>query len=329
VSRYFLGVDIGSTKCHALVAGDDGQIVGFGRAGAGNHQVVGYAGMIAAVRATTTQALELAGLTAKQIAFAGAGISGYDWPSQHAQMIDALRAAGIVAPLEVVNDAVLGLVAGAAEMWGVALVAGSGSNCRGLDRYGREGRVSGEGVRFGEYGGASELVFLALQAVSRAWSRRGPATSLSDAFVAACGARNLDDLVEGLALDRYQLGAGVAPLVFEAAIAGDQVACELLTHSAHALADLAIGVIRQLDLERETFDVVLLGGLSNGGVLLSSPLEAAIHVAAPGAPLVRLSAPPAVGGVLLAMRQAGAYRPELRDLLAASAAGWLNKRQGN
>jgi N-acetylglucosamine kinase-like BadF-type ATPase len=323
MSRYFLGVDVGSTKCHAVVAGDDGQILGFGRAGAGNHQVVGYAGMAAAVRAATGPALELAGLAADQIAFAGVGISGYDWPSQHAQMIDALRAAGIVAPLEIINDAVLGLLAGAADMWGVALVAGSGSNCRGRDRNGREGRVSGEGVRFGEYGGASELVFLALQAVSRAWSRRGPATSLSGAFVAASGARNLDDLIEGLALDRYRLGAGAAPLIFEAASAGDAVARELLAHSARALADLAAGVIRQLDLERETFDVVLLGGLYNGGASLIDPLGAAIHAAAPGARLTRLAPPPVVGAVLLAMRQARALRPELRDLLAAGAAEWL------
>ena len=117
--RLVLGVDVGSTKCHALVAGDDGQILGFGRAGAGNHQVVGYAGMAAAVRAATAPALELAGLAADQIAFAGVGISGYDWPSQHAQMIDTLRAAGIAAPLEIVNDAVLGLLmaVSAAPAW--------------------------------------------------------------------------------------------------------------------------------------------------------------------------------------------------------------------
>jgi len=320
MSRYFLGVDIGSTKSHALIADEAGQVLGFGRAGAGNHQVVGYAGMVDAVRAAGAQALAQAGLAAEQIACAGVGISGYDWPSQHAQMIETLRAAGIVAPIEIVNDAVLGLLAGTAKMWGVALVAGSGSNCRGRDRHGREGRVAGEGVRFGEYGGASELIFLAFQAVSRAWSRRGPATSLGAAFAAAVGARDLDDLIEGVACDRYQLSAAAAPLVFQAAAAGDAVARALLARCGRELAGLAIGVIRQLDMEREAFDVVLLGSLFNGGALLTEPLAAALGEVAPRARLTRLAAPPVLGAALLALHAAGAARPELRDLLAAGVA---------
>jgi N-acetylglucosamine kinase-like BadF-type ATPase len=319
MSHYFLGVDIGSTKSHTLIADNNGQILGYGRAGAGNYQVVGYEGMAAVLQAATAQALTRASLTAEQIAFAGLGISGYDWPSQRTRMIETIRAAGIGAPLEIVNDALLGLLAGAPEMWGVALVAGSGSNCRGRDRNGREGRVSGEGVRFGEYGGASELVFLAFQAVARAWSRRGPATSLSDAFVRASGARDLDDLIEGVALDRYQLVAGTAPLVFQAAGAGDLVARELLAQCGQGLADLALGVIRQLELEREIFDVVLLGSLYHGGALLTEPLDATIRAVAPGARLKRLTAPPVVGAVLLAMQQAGIVRPELRDVLEAGA----------
>jgi N-acetylglucosamine kinase-like BadF-type ATPase len=319
MSRYFLGADIGSTKSHALIADNNGQILGYGRAGAGNYQVVRYEGMAVALQAATAQALTRAGLTADQIAFAGVGISGYDWPSQRVRMIETIRAAGIGAPLEIVNDALLGLLAGAPEMWGVALVAGSGSNCRGRDRSGREGRVSGEGVRFGEYGGASELVFLAFQAVARAWSRRGPATSLSDAFVLASGARDLDDLIEGMALDRYQLAADAAPLVFQAAGAGDLVARELLAQCGQGLGDLALGVIRQLELESEIFDVVLLGNLYNGGALLTEPLGATIRAVAPGAHLRRLAAPPVVGAVLLAMQQDGVFQPELRDVLAAGA----------
>ena len=33
--KYFLGVDIGGTKSHALIADENGQAVGFGQAGAG------------------------------------------------------------------------------------------------------------------------------------------------------------------------------------------------------------------------------------------------------------------------------------------------------
>lgn len=319
MTAYFLGVDIGATKSHALIADGDGRILGFGQAGAGNYQTVGYRGMAAALREVTAAALAGTGLTIERIAAAGMGIGGYDWPSQRPRMIRTIRKAGITAPLEIVNDAVLGLLAGTEEGWGLALVAGTGSNCRGRDQDGREGRVTGEGIRFGEYGGAGELVFLALQAVSRAWSWRGPASGLSEAFIAATGARDLDDLLEGLALGGYHLGAEAAPLVFQAAETGDSVAQELVALAARELATLAIGVIRQLNLERRSFDVVLVGSLYNGGTLFIEPLRGAIHAVAPGARLARLAVPPVVGAVLLAIRHDIGLAPGVRVALVGNA----------
>ena len=305
MQRFFLGVDIGATKTHALVADETGRAVGFGQAGPGNYQVVGYAGMAAALRIATDQALVMAQVEHGQLAGAGLGIGGYDWPSQRPGMLQTIQEAGVQAPLEIVNDAVLGLLAGAAEGWGVALVAGTSNNCRGRDQHGREGRVTGEGVRFGEYGGATELVMRAVHAVTAAWSRRGPTTRLADAFISAVGAQSLDDLLEGLALERYRLDADAAPLIFQVAESGDAVAQQVIAWSAHELGDLAVGVIRQLDFERLNFDVVLLGSMYNGGALLLEPLRATIHAVAPGARLTRLDVPPVVGGVLLGMQQAG------------------------
>src|SRR5258705_2864022 len=192
---YMLGVDGGATKTPALVADETGRAFGFGQAGPGNYQVVGYEGMALALRAATAAALAMAGVTIERIAGAGLGVGGFDWPSQRPRMLEMVAEAGLHAPLEIVNDAVLGLLAGAAEGWGVALVAGTSNNCRGRDRRGREGRVTGEGLQVREYGGAAELVMKAVHAVAGAWSRRGTATSLTDAFVAAAGAQTVDDLL--------------------------------------------------------------------------------------------------------------------------------------
>ena len=48
MTRYYLGVDIGATKSHGVIADENGRAVGFGAAGPGNHEVVGYDGLIAA-----------------------------------------------------------------------------------------------------------------------------------------------------------------------------------------------------------------------------------------------------------------------------------------
>ena len=315
MKRYVLGVDIGSSKTHALVVCEGGELLGVGEAGAGNHQTVGYDGMAAALRTASGQALAAAGLQAEQLAAVGLGVSGYDWPSQLPQMIQIVREAGIHAPVEVVNDAVLGLVAGAPDLWGLALVSGSGSNCRGRDRHGREGRVAGEGVPFGEYGGGTELAFLSFQAVSRAWSRRGPTTRLSEVLVDEVGAVSVDDLIEGVSVGRYDVSNRVAPRIFAVARAGDAVAIDLLTQLGHGLADMAAGVIRQLALEQEEFPVVLVGSLFKGGPLLTEPLAQALHAVAPGAWFTHLSAPPVVGGALLALQRLGPVTPGTRTRL--------------
>jgi N-acetylglucosamine kinase-like BadF-type ATPase len=313
MSDFFLGVDIGATKSHALIADETGLALGFGQTGPGNYQTVGYPGMAAALHEATARALSMAGLSIDQIAGAGFGVGGYDWPSQRPRMLEIIQELGLRTPVALVNDAVLGLVAGADDGWGVAVVAGTSNNCRGRDQQGREGRVVGEGPRFGEYGGAVELVAKALQSVAAEWTQRGPTTRLTSALVDRLGARDVADLLEGLALGHYHLSAQMAPLVFQVAQAGDAVAQEVIAWAGRSLGDLAIGVIRQLGFERLNFDVVLVGSLFKGGALLTTPMHETIHALAPGARLTRLTAPPVVGGVLLGMEQAG------RDIIPARA----------
>ena len=47
MTRYYLGVDVGATKSHALIADESGRAVGFAAAGPGTRQVVGYDGLTA------------------------------------------------------------------------------------------------------------------------------------------------------------------------------------------------------------------------------------------------------------------------------------------
>lgn len=322
MTAYFLGLDVGATKTHALVADEIGRVLGFARAGPGNQQSVGYAGMAVALREATAAALAMAGVAADRLAGAGFGIGGYDWPSQQPRMLETIdQALGLRAPLAIVNDAVLGLLAGTSAGWGVSLVAGTSTNCRGRDPQGREGRVTGDGWRFGEYAGGGELVMKALHVVVAAWSRRGPPTRLTEALVAHAGARHVDDLIEGLALNRYRLGPAAAPLVFAVARAGDPVAQDVITWAGQELAGLVVGVARQLGFERLRFEVALLGSVFDAGEPLLTPLRAAIHAGAPRARVKRLQAPPVIGAVLLGMEQAGRDPAAARRALLRNCAG--------
>ena len=140
MTDFYLGVDVGGTKSHALLADQDGRVVGFGEGGAGNYEVVGWEGLRQTLQDTVGQALASASIAREQVTGAGFGIAGYDWPGEEAPTRQAIESLGLSAPYGLVNDATIGLLAGAADGWGLVVVAGTSNNCRGRDRQGREGQ---------------------------------------------------------------------------------------------------------------------------------------------------------------------------------------------
>ncbi len=320
--RYFLGVDVGGTKTQALIADESGCALALGEGGPGNHEEVGYAGLANAMRQAVDQALAHAGLSIEQIAGAGFGVAGYDWPSEREPTLQAIATLGLDAPVQAVNDALIGLLAGSAGGWGVAVVSGTGCNCWGWDRSRqRIGQVTGSGLAMGEGAGGSEVVAKAVQAVAQAWTRRGPPTQLTETLLKHTGSRDVEDLLEGLCTARIWLDASVAPLVFEVATAGDKVAQSIIRWAGQELGELANAVIRQLGFEALEFDVVLVGSMYDAGPALIEPMRATIAALAPGARLVKLTYPPVVGAVLLGMEQAGVDAAGVRETLLRSAGG--------
>jgi N-acetylglucosamine kinase-like BadF-type ATPase len=323
---YFLGIDVGSSKTHALIVDNQGRCLGFGHSGGGNHQGRGYEVTTQAIRESFEQAARMAGLGDAQIAGAGFGIAGYDWPSELEDHLGCIReATGLACPLAVVNDGINGLMAGTTHGWGVNVTAGSGVNARGRDRQGREGRIVGNGTYFGEYGGGIEIVGSALQEVSYAWIKRNPPTTLTGIFLKATGAKSEIDLMEGLSNGYYHLYPAIAIQIFEAARTGDEAALRVIHFSGRELGHLAVAVIRQLNLEDEEVEVVQSGSVFDGGALISDPMREVILAAAPKAKIIRLNAPPVLGSLLLGMEAGGFDGYPLREQIIASTREWLEQ----
>jgi N-acetylglucosamine kinase-like BadF-type ATPase len=316
---YFLGIDIGATKSHALIANQAGKAVGFGSAGPGNHEVVGWDGHREVLETITQQALESAGIERSEIRGAGFGMAGYDWPSQRQPTLEAIASLGLACSFEAVNDAVLGIFAGTSEGWGISIIAGTGENCWGVDRERNYGRMTGNSMLMDEYGGAATIVYKAVRTIARAWSLRGPQTALAEAFMEHTGASSPADLLEGLVTGCYELDADIAPLVFEVAEAGDPAAVEVLWWAGDGLGQMVNGVIHQLSFEEQEFEVIMAGSTFKGGDLLIKPMKETVLQLAPGAKFLRLAASPVVGGVLLGMEQAGVNGYVHRSRLIESA----------
>jgi N-acetylglucosamine kinase-like BadF-type ATPase len=327
--KYFLGIDGGGTKTHALVADETGQAVGFARGGTGTWEAVGYDGLTETLRDVSRRALDMAGLRMEQITGTGLGLAGYDWPSQKQAHLEALANAGLRPPLQLVNDVALGISAGAEAGWGISIGSGTGCNCRGRSKdHQREGRVVGGANHWsGEAAGGFDILLRAMRAVSFEWTRRGPPTALTPAFIEHVGAKDLDDLVEGAYVGRFDFDPSLIMLIFEVARAGDPQAVDVMRWAGQELGGMAVGVINQLDLHKEDFDVVLIGSIFDGHPAIQESVGETVHRVAPGARLVRLNLPPVVGGVVLGMEAAGVDFRNVRARLIETTEKLLSVEQ--
>lgn len=323
--NFLIGVDVGSSKTHALLTNTSGQVLSFTESGCGNYEVVGAEGMTMAIKSAITDCLGEAKISKDRILSMGFGIAGYDWPSERSLMTHAIEAVGIDAEFSLVNDAEIGLIAGAPGGWGIAVDAGTGNNIRGRNKNGRIGRITGNGIPFGEFGGASEMVWLARTAATYAWSQRGSKTKLTSIFIEHAGVENEDALIEGLATNQINLPPILAKSIIQTALAGDQVAKGVVQFSARDLAKNVNAVIKQLDLKDEEFDIVLIGSLFKAGDIYISPFVQTIHSFAPGAKFITLEAPPVLGAVFLAAEKAKIMSHDFREAIIKSTKMLLNQ----
>jgi N-acetylglucosamine kinase-like BadF-type ATPase len=317
--KYFLGIDVGSSKTHALIVDECGQCLGFGKSGGGNHQSVGYERVGEVLQQAFGEACQMSGVAKDQIVGAGFGVAGYDFPSDREAHLHAIAGLGLTCPVEVVNDGWNGLFAAATHGIGVNVTAGSGVNCRGRGRHGQEGRVVGNGTEFGEYGGAIEIVFRAAQFVNYAWIKRIPPTKLTAIFLEATGAQDEMDLMEGLSNHYYHLFPSIAIQISEAARSGDEAALDVVRWAGEELGWLAISVARQIEMENEEVEIIQSGSVFEAGEILTEPMRRRVLEYCPKAKLIRLDGPPVVGPVILGMEQAGFDGYTVREKIVRSA----------
>jgi N-acetylmuramic acid 6-phosphate etherase len=308
----YLGIDGGGTHTVALLAraaagsGARWTLLGRGEAGPSNLQAVGTDCALGALDEVVTKAFAAAGLERVPVAGACLGLAGAGRPEDQAIIKDWASRVHLAATVEVTGDTPLLLAAGTPDGWGAALVAGTGSMVFVRDRDGRTARGGGWGYLLGDEGSGYALVLAALQAVAQAADGRGPATALTGRFLARLGLSQPQELIGAVyrgGLDRTALAA-LAPVVFEAADAGDTVAVGIVAHGAEQLAATVVAAARQLSLERAPLPLALAGGVLLASSGYRDKILTALGARGLRAEPVNLVREPAEGAVRLALVRA-------------------------
>jgi N-acetylglucosamine kinase-like BadF-type ATPase len=304
--RYVLGIDAGGTKTRALVADENGRIVGDALGGGANLRTHGELEVEKVLHAVIEDAC--IGVPTQPDAVA-LGIAGADRPPDEAVLRAILRRIGFRSRVVVTNDARIAFIAGSDERIGLAIVCGTGSIAWGRNREGKIARSGGWGWHLGDEGSGFWIGERAIRAVLRALDGRGPATTLDRALSEHFAIAEPEQILYAI-YDREFPRTRVAKFsarVDAAARAGDLVAKAILDEAAAELVCAAASVRDRLRLEEAPYDVVLSGGTFAAVPTLEA--DVARRLQSSRARVKPLSEAPAVGAVKLAIEALGSPDP--------------------
>jgi len=210
------------------------------------------------------------------------------------------------------HDAAAGLAAGSADATGILVVCGTGSLVYARRADGAERFVGGRGPLLGDEGSGFDIGHRALRAAVRSADGRGPKSLLERLIPERLRLEALDALVAWASPFAKDRVAGVAPIVFEAAQAGDAAACQIIEGAIEELARAVEVAMRGLWPSSESVPrVVLYGGVLRNQAAMRRALAEAIGRFAPGVPCALPEVEGAVGAARLA-RQARVSTPRAR-----------------
>lgn len=286
-----LGLDIGGTASRALVTTLDGTRVGYGRAGAGNPVTVPLPVATANVSAALAEALSDVDPARIVAAVAGAaGSSGF-------QVLQPVFAS-LRCPVRVVGDVVVAFAAGTVEATGSVLIAGTGAVAAEIENFEMTRVSDGLGWLLGDLGSGFWLGREAAAATARALqSGRDAGSHLVGLVTAAIGESEADPFVITVHSQPPRDLARLAPLVTQAALEHDPLACSIVDEAARHLA-ATVAAIRPAGAGTP---IVLSGSV----VLTSLPVQHAVRHALESywpAAQIHLAGPAEVGAAQLAAR---------------------------
>jgi len=299
--RKVLAVDGGNSKTLCAVVDEGGSFLALARSGGSNYQGIGRKAAAESLSSAIGAALSEAGV--ERVDVGCYGLAGADRDKDFEVFRELL---GPIDPADesiLVNDTLLALRAGTADGVGVALIGGAGSNCIGIDRSGRIRKAGGLGPLTGDRANAYSIVEAAMVEAFKGVDGRGPRTLLEDKFKDALGLDALEDVIEFGFADSGRnpgdLGA-LAPLVFEAANAGDAVAVSVLRAQGAAAGEAALAVMRDLFDPADAVTLALGGGVYQKGAnrTLVKAIDELVRNEFPLVSLKVLEEPPLLGGIL-------------------------------
>jgi N-acetylmuramic acid 6-phosphate etherase len=230
------------------------------------------------------------------------------------------------------SDRDSGMAAALGHGEGIVVNAGSGSSVTGR-RGDRIEKAGGWGHILGDAGGAYFLSVQALRLILREYDLNRGEVQFTAKVLQALSLNSLDDLVRWAQIaDKMEI-ATLAPVVFEAAMAGDERVSEILEEGARALCEYTEAVAARLHLLAPR--VMLLGGLFHRDSIYAHAFRRRLKKNLPDVRIAAAEQSPEFGAAWLAaeMNDQPQFRPTAAhgeiDELAAALTEQVNPHSEN
>ncbi|MEO8194446.1 MAG: BadF/BadG/BcrA/BcrD ATPase family protein [Gemmatimonadales bacterium] len=278
-----IGVDGGGSKTRVIVADAEGNHLA-DVAGHGSAMAPGRADQSAAVIGELVrQALAVAGVGPRPRSLV-AGVAGVGRPAENRALTVALEDLEVAEHVVVVGDGEIALTDAFGTGPGIILIAGTGSIAYGRSPANALARCGGWGPAFGDEGSGAWIGRKALAIVASAADGREPATALTGAILTAAQLNEPAELIPWAIAAAPRELAALAPVVFNAASAGDARANSLIGLAVEELLLHIRALAFKLFMdERAAVPVAFSGGLLYKGSVLRKRLEQRLKSAVPGA----------------------------------------------
>lgn len=318
MTRYFLAIDSGGTKCDALLVGSDGTAIGWGHCNVNDPDsgrgVGGSGRSMQSVSRAVQQSLEDVTCDEFQVV---------TWIKHLSERVVETLVPGRIELHKIgEGDAVFAL---AGCNCGIVVLAGTGAFVFGSTRDGRSLWLDGLGPLLGDYGSGYHIGLLGVRAAARSsWHPRHE-TSLAVVVPSACKAyqpgQSNFNLVRYMleSRDRAEI-ASLAKLVNAEANAGDSVSRQILEEAASAIAETLRDVVDRLKMAEEDYPMIGAGSVASGSKIYWEQLCGLAAQFAPRLTPMLVNAPLAAGMILAVSDRIGVDDPEaFRQNLLRSA----------
>lgn len=262
--KVVIGVDGGGTKTKGVLMVEGGDVLSTTAKASSNPHSNPESAVRAALHGLVGDLCSEAEISKADVDGICLGMAGCDRPADKKFITDIVKESfDQELPIEVINDALVAMMAVLGKLHGILVISGTGSICFGYnEETGKNARSGGWGHILADEGAGYQIAVEGMKAVLAEWDQRIEKTALTEKILKQLKLNDPTDLIGWT----YMQGNGkaeiaaLARLVHQAAEEGDQAARDILDHQADLFLENVAAVHKRLFKPDEVVPLALWGG---------------------------------------------------------------------